>query len=105
MRSQSSRQRLALASLAAIALCSEAQAVPAAGMEEVIVTGTRATTQTQFTAISPVDQFSAELVTSTVTTRLDETLAQLVPSFNVKRLPTSDGPQFIRPASLNNLSP
>lgn len=79
--------------------------MPAAGMEEVIVTGTREVAQTQFTAMSPVDLFSAETIKSTVTSRLDETLAQLVPSFDVRRLPASDGPEFIRPAMLNNLSP
>ncbi len=34
-----------------------------------------------------------------------DTLAQLIPSFNVQKLPTSDGLQFVRPASLRNLSP
>jgi iron complex outermembrane receptor protein len=72
---------------------------------EVVVTGTRETSQTQFTALSPVDVFSGKTVNSTVTSNLDETLAQLVPSFNVKRLPASDGPEFIRPAALDGLSP
>jgi iron complex outermembrane receptor protein len=73
--------------------------------EEVIVTGTRETTQTQYTALSPVDVLNTDQVRSTAAPSIDQTLATLVPSFNVKRLPSSDGLQFIRPASLNNLSP
>ncbi|MDR3441019.1 TonB-dependent receptor [Telmatospirillum sp.] len=73
--------------------------------EEVIVTGTRETTQTQFTALSPIDVFSAEKITSTGSNHLDEAIATLVPSFQVKRLPASDGGQFVKPATLNGLSP
>ncbi|MBS0285012.1 MAG: TonB-dependent receptor plug domain-containing protein, partial [Proteobacteria bacterium] len=71
----------------------------------IIVTGTRTQAQTQFTALSPIDVFSAKAIQSTVSSSLDGTLAQLIPSFNVKRLPSSDGLQFVRPASLNGLSP
>jgi iron complex outermembrane receptor protein len=85
---------------------------PAAGadgsdssVDEVIVTGTRQVAQTQFSAKSPVDVFSGKMVNSVVTDRLDEALAQLVPSFTVLRLPASDGPEFIKPASLDGLSP
>ncbi|QSR19050.1 TonB-dependent receptor [Novosphingobium sp. KA1] len=72
---------------------------------DIIVTGTRAQAQTVFTALSPVDTLSQEQVRATVTARLDEKLTQLVPAFIVQKLPASDGPEFIRPASLNNLSP
>jgi len=72
---------------------------------DIIVTGTRAQAQTVFTALSPVDTLSEKQVKSTVTARLDEKLTQLVPAFIVQKLPASDGPEFIRPASLNNLSP
>ncbi|AXB78386.1 TonB-dependent receptor [Novosphingobium sp. P6W] len=72
---------------------------------DIIVTGTRAQAQTVFTALSPVDTLSEQQVKSTVTARLDEKLTQLVPAFIVQKLPASDGPEFIRPASLNNLSP
>lgn len=81
---------------------SVAQSVPA---EDIIVTGTRETGQTRFTALAPVDTFSGKTVNSTVSSTLHEKLAQLVPAFTVKRLPASDGPQFVRPASLDGLSP
>ena len=73
--------------------------------DTVVVTGTRSQAQTQFTALSPVDVFSAKTIQSTVSSSLDSKLAQLVPTFTVKRLPSSDGPQFVRPASLDGLSP
>jgi iron complex outermembrane recepter protein len=79
-----------------------ANAMPA---DEIIVTGTRETSQTRFTALSPIDTFSGKTVNSTVSSDLHEKLAQLVPTFTVKRLPASDGPQFVRPASLDGLSP
>jgi iron complex outermembrane receptor protein len=82
-----------------------AEAAPAQDIEAVVVTGTRSASITQFKALSPVDVLPSKSVTATVTNNLDETLAQLVPSFDVKRLPASDGAQFIRPASLDNLSP
>jgi iron complex outermembrane recepter protein len=73
--------------------------------DTIIVTGTRQQAQTQFDALSPVDVFSQKTIRSTVTSNVDETLATLVPSFNVKHLPASDGPEFIRPASLDGLTP
>ncbi|HEX7850001.1 MAG TPA: TonB-dependent receptor [Sphingomonas sp.] len=73
--------------------------------DQIIITGTRSQAQTQFTALSPIDVFSAKTIQSTVSSSLDSKLAQLVPSFNVKRLPSSDGPQFVRPASLDGLAP
>lgn len=95
-------------SVIGVSLAAQAQAAEAQGantLNEVVVTGTRSTSQTQFTALSPVDVLPSKLIGTTATSNLDETLAQLVPSFDVKRLPASDGPEFIRPASLDNLTP
>jgi iron complex outermembrane recepter protein len=103
-----SRQRALIgASLTVLAMTGIAQAADTAGdfSEQVIVTGTRETTQTQFTSLSPIDVLNTDLVRSSAAPSIDQTLATLVPSFNVKRLPSSDGTQFIRPASLNNLAP
>ncbi len=72
---------------------------------EVIVTGTRETNQTKFTALSPVSVYSARALTSTATTDLGQTLAVIAPGFDVKRLPASDGPEFVQPVSLDGLSP
>lgn len=72
---------------------------------ELVVTGTRDATRTQFTTLAPVDVLSEHALKSSITSQLGETLAQLIPSFNVQKLPTSDGLQFVRPATLRNLSP
>jgi iron complex outermembrane receptor protein len=109
---------LALMSLLAVPALAQAQTAPASNdpsptaidadaepKDTVIVTGTRNQAQTQFTALSPIDVFSGKMIRSTLSSSLDSTLAQLVPSFDVKRLPSSDGPQFVRPASLDGLSP
>ncbi len=77
----------------------------ASTLDELIVTGTRETTRTQFTAISPVDVVGGDQVSSTASPQLGDKLTQLVPSFNVQKLPTSDGLQFVRPATLRGLSP
>jgi iron complex outermembrane receptor protein len=82
----------------------EPQVTAAAG-DDIIVTGTREQAQTTFTALSPISTFSSKTINSTVSSQLHETLAQLVPGFQVKKLPASDGPEFIRPASLDGLSP
>ncbi|WP_241127711.1 TonB-dependent receptor [Novosphingobium terrae] len=76
----------------------------AADSDDIIVTGTREQAQTTFTALSPIDTFSSKTINSTVSSQLHETLAQLVPGFQVKKQPASDGPEFIRPASLDGLS-
>ncbi|WP_298671911.1 TonB-dependent receptor [uncultured Sphingomonas sp.] len=101
---------LAMPALAHAADAPPASGAPAPGDDTetadlIIVTGTRSQAQTQFTALSPIDVFSAKTLQSTVSSSLDGSLAQLIPSFSVKRLPSSDGLQFVRPASLNGLSP
>jgi iron complex outermembrane receptor protein len=91
------------ASLAAGA-ASAAEPAKAATVEELVVTGTRETTRTQFTSLAPVDVISEKAIRSSISSQVGENLAQLVPSFIVLRLPTSDGLQFVRPATLRNLA-
>ncbi|MXP24552.1 TonB-dependent receptor [Altererythrobacter indicus] len=71
----------------------------------IIVTGTREATRTQFDTMAPVDVLSADAVKSSISDDLSDTLAQLLPSFNVQRLPAADGQAFVRPATLRGLSP
>ncbi|WP_233503566.1 TonB-dependent receptor plug domain-containing protein [Sphingomonas psychrotolerans] len=47
---------------------------------------------------------SKAAVASSVSGDLDDVLAQLLPSFNVQRLPAADGQAFVRPATLRGLS-
>lgn len=94
--------------MAAPALASEGTA-PAGeyGNEDnvIIVTGTRDAGRTQFDSLAPVDVLSNELVSSSVSGDVNDRLAQLLPSFNVQRLPAADGAAFVRPATLRALSP
>jgi iron complex outermembrane receptor protein len=71
----------------------------------VVVTGTRERSRTQFDTLAPVDVLSADAVRSSVSGDLSDTIAQLLPSFNVQRLPAADGLAFVRPATLRGLSP
>ena len=75
-----------------------------AGGDDVIVTGTRERGRTQFDTSAPVDVLPEALIRSGVSGDLNETLAQLLPSFNVQRLPAADGQAFVRPATLRGLS-
>jgi iron complex outermembrane receptor protein len=84
-----------------------AAAEPAAVTEvdAVVVTGTRQAGRTKFTTLAPVDVLSRESIQASASPSLAANLAQQIPTFIVQRLPTSDGLQFIRPATLRNLSP
>ena len=74
-------------------------------LSEVIVTGTRAAERTVFDTLAPVDLLTATAIESSVSSDLTDVLAQLVPSYNVQRLPMADGQVFVRPATLRSLSP
>ncbi len=56
-----------------------------------IVTGTRDTERTQFDTLTPIDVISAEAIKGSVSSELVDTLAQLVPSFNVQQQPSANG--------------
>jgi iron complex outermembrane receptor protein len=73
-------------------------------LSNVVVTGTRERSRTQFDTLAPVDVLSADAVRSSVSADLADNLAQLLPSFNVQRLPAADGQAFVRPATLRGLS-
>lgn len=83
-----------------------ASASPASIDDDVIiVTGTRDARRTQFDTLAPIDVLSSEAIDGSVSDDLSDTLAQLLPSFNVQRLPAADGLAFVRPATLRGLSP
>ncbi len=76
-----------------------------ASLEQVIVTGTRRAERTVLESNVPVDVVSSQDLQKTATADINGKLQALVPSFNVRRIPTSDGSIFVRPATLRNLSP
>ncbi|MDO6474255.1 TonB-dependent receptor [Alteromonas sp. 1_MG-2023] len=73
-------------------------------VENVIVTGTRQSNRTVFDSMAPIDLISGDAINSTTSEDLSDSVAQLVPSFKVQRLPMADGQVFVRPASLRGLS-
>lgn len=73
--------------------------------DDIVVTGTRDASRTQFDTMAPVDVVSGDSIQNSVSDDLSDTLAQLAPSFNVQRLPANDGLAFVRPVRLRNLSP
>ncbi|ESQ81986.1 TonB-dependent receptor plug domain-containing protein [Asticcacaulis benevestitus] len=81
-----------------------ADTTPAESDTLVVVTGTRDKTRTKFTTLTPVDVLTAKDLHDGTSSQLIDNLAQVIPSFNVQKLPTSDGLQFIRPAHLRGLS-
>ncbi|MEP1448261.1 MAG: TonB-dependent receptor [Paraglaciecola sp.] len=74
-------------------------------MESLIVTGTRRAERTLFDSSAPIDVLESQAITNTVSEDLTDTLAQLIPSYKVQRLPMADGQVFVRPATLRGLSP
>lgn len=74
-------------------------------MESIIVTGTRKAQKTVFDSSAPIDLISAGELSGTVSEDLSDTLAQIVPSYKIQRLPMADGQVFVRPATLRGLSP
>lgn len=74
-------------------------------METVIITGTRQAQRTVYQSSAPIDVVNSDALQSTVSDELVSKLADQVPSFNVQRLPMSDGQVFVRPATLRGLSP
>jgi iron complex outermembrane recepter protein len=77
----------------------------ASAQDEIIVTGTREATRTAFETLAPVDVLSSAAIDASASNEVGDALAQVVPSFNVQRLPLADGQVFVRPATLRNLSP
>ena len=84
---------------------SAAIAQDGAEIESMIVTGTRASNRTAFDTLAPIDILAGAQIEGTVSSDLSDSLAQLIPSFTVQRLPMADGQIFVRPAQLRNLSP
>jgi iron complex outermembrane recepter protein len=74
-------------------------------LEQVVVTGTRRPERTVLESNVPVDVVSSQDLRKSSTADLNGKLQAVVPSYNVRRIPTADGSIFVRPATLRNLSP
>tara|TARA_Y100001933_G_scaffold75665_1_gene76818 strand:+ start:2150 stop:4882 length:2733 start_codon:yes stop_codon:yes gene_type:complete len=87
-------------------------AVPAAlaqegaqAIEEVVVVGSRRPGRTATDSPVPVDVVSGDDFENMGTSDMDDMLRNLLPSYNVQRLPISDAATITRPATLRGLPP
>lgn len=94
-----------LAAMSGLAHAQTSEVAEPATLDSVIVTGTRDAGRTLFESLSPVDIVDGDAIEATVSSDLSDSLAQLIPSFIVQRLPAADGLAFVRPATLRSLSP
>ena len=99
-----------MAALAATAFNAAAQdpaptAPDEATLDQVIVTGTRASDRTVAQSPSPIDVIRPEALEATGTTELATALARTLPSLNFPRPAISDGTDAVRPAQLRGLAP
>lgn len=74
-------------------------------LQQVVVTGTRATDRTASESLAPIDVLTPADLTATGSTDLASALSSLLPSLDFPRPAINDGNDAIRPASLRGLSP
>lgn len=72
-------------------------------VEEVVTIGTRHRARAAVDTPVPVDFFDAETIESVNSSDLLDIIAQVVPSFFLRRFPIADGAAFIRPTALRGL--
>jgi iron complex outermembrane recepter protein len=74
-------------------------------LQQIIVTGTRASNRTEAESLSPIDVLTPADLTSSGSTDLAGALSTLLPSLDFPRPAINDGNDAIRPATLRGLSP
>lgn len=74
-------------------------------LDQVVVTGTRATDRTVLEAPVPIDVLSAAEIRQTGLTETSQVLQMLAPSVNFPRPSVNDGTDHVRPATLRGLGP
>jgi iron complex outermembrane receptor protein len=70
----------------------------ASPIEEVVVTGSRRPGRTATESSVPVDVFTDKDLAAQGTSDMNDLLRNLVPSYNVQRLPISDAASIVRPS-------
>ncbi|MBA3341415.1 MAG: TonB-dependent receptor [Gemmatimonadaceae bacterium] len=75
------------------------------GLDQVVVTGTRAADRTVLEAPVPIDVLSAADIRETGRTEMSQVIQMLAPSINFPRPSVNDGTDHIRPATLRGLGP
>ena len=75
------------------------------GLDQVVVTGTRATDRTVLETAAPVDVLSSTEIEQTGRSEVSQVLEMLAPSINFPRPSVNDGTDHVRPATLRGLGP
>lgn len=75
------------------------------GLDQIVVTGTRATDRTVLDAPVPVDVLSGPEIVQTGRSETSQVLQMLAPSINFPRPSVNDGSDHVRPATLRGLGP
>ncbi len=75
------------------------------GLDQIVVTGTRATDRTVLEAPVPVDVLSGPEIVQTGRSETSQVLQMLAPSINFPRPSVNDGTDHVRPATLRGLGP
>ena len=75
------------------------------GLDQVVVTGTRATDRTVLEAPVPIDVLSSAEIQATGRSETMQVIQMLAPSINFPRPSVNDGTDHIRPATLRGLGP
>ena len=76
----------------------------AAGLEEVLVVGSRHVGREEIDSPVPIAVVSSDQLGDDADVDLDQLLSSLVPAYNVRQEPISDAATFMRPANLRSLS-
>ncbi|PJK12503.1 TonB-dependent receptor [Lysobacteraceae bacterium NML120232] len=74
-------------------------------LDQIIITGTRASDRTVAESSAPIDIITTEALQATGSTELATALARALPSLNFPRPALTDGTSAVRPAQLRGLSP
>ncbi|MBA3890174.1 MAG: TonB-dependent receptor [Gemmatimonadaceae bacterium] len=75
------------------------------GLDQIVVTGTRAMDRTVLEAPAPIDVLTSEDIAKTGLSETSQILQMLAPSINFPRPSVNDGTDHIRPATLRGLGP
>lgn len=75
------------------------------GLDQIVVTGTRAMDRTVLEAPAPIDVLTSEDIAQTGLSETSQILQMLAPSINFPRPSVNDGTDHIRPATLRGLGP
>lgn len=75
------------------------------GLDQIVVTGTRATDRTVLEAPVPIDVLSTAEIQATGRSETMQVIQMLAPSINFPRPSVNDGTDHIRPATLRGLGP